>query len=42
VLVGPDFTLREVLSGVPALRDPMLPGRIEALANQAPAPLPGP
>ena len=42
LLIGPDFTLREVLAGVPALRDPALPGRIEALANQVAAPVPSP
>jgi peroxiredoxin len=38
VLVGPDFTVRELLPGLAALRDPALPGRIEALANQGVAP----
>jgi peroxiredoxin len=33
ILIGPDFTVREILQGVAALRDPGLPGRIEALAR---------
>lgn len=42
LLIGPDFTLREVLAGVAALRDPALPGRIEALAGQAAPPVSSP
>jgi peroxiredoxin len=40
LLIGPDFTLREVLPGIAALRDPALPGRIESLASEAAAPVP--
>lgn len=40
VLIGSDFTVQEVLAGVAALRDPALPGRIEALAGEAGAPPP--
>lgn len=42
ILIGPDFTVREVLQGVAALRDPALPARIEALAGTIPPPVPRP
>lgn len=42
LLIGPDFTLREVIQGVPALRDPALLARIESLANQVRVPVPAP
>lgn len=42
VLIGPDFTVREVLRGTGPLRDPALRPRIEALAQQAPAATPAP
>jgi hypothetical protein len=35
ILIGPDFTVREVIQGVAGLRDPALPSRIEALAKPA-------
>lgn len=35
ILIAPDFTVREILRGFPALRDPALRLRIEALAQQA-------
>jgi len=38
LLIGPDFTVREVLPGLAALRDPTLSGRIELLAGQGDAP----
>lgn len=34
ILIAPDFTVREILRGFPALRDPALRSRIEALARQ--------
>lgn len=34
ILIGPDFTVREVIQGVAALRDPALLSRIEELAKQ--------
>jgi peroxiredoxin len=38
ILIGPDFTVREVLQGGAALRDPMLRSRIEKMTQQiAPA-----
>ncbi|HEY6000040.1 MAG TPA: TlpA disulfide reductase family protein [bacterium] len=42
ILLGPDFTVQEVLQGVAPLRDPALPGRIEALAAQVGPPAPRP
>lgn len=34
VLIGPDFTVREVIQGVAALREPALQSRIEGLARE--------
>jgi peroxiredoxin len=42
ILVGPDYTVQEVLQGVAPLRDPALAGRIEALAAQVNPPAPRP
>lgn len=33
LLIGPDFTVREIIQGVAGLRDPLLPGRIAELAK---------
>jgi peroxiredoxin len=41
IIIGPDFTIREIIRGVPALRDPALFSRLEELVKQAAAP-PGP
>jgi len=42
VLIAPDFTVREILRGFPALRDPALRSRIEALARQVQPASPAP
>lgn len=42
VLIAPDFTVREFLRGFPALRDPALRSRIEALAPKAQPASPAP
>jgi len=38
VLIGPDLKIREVVRGVPPLRDPLFHARVEALVGSLPAP----
>jgi len=42
ILIGPDLVVREVVRGVPALRDPALHARIEALVRASAAAGPAP
>ena len=37
ILVGPDFTIREIIRGVPGLRDPAFHARLEELVRQTAA-----